>query len=192
MIDPQSLEALRDGSVEAFDAHFARAADRLLVYVRVRIGPGLAIRIDEEDILQDVFLSARAARDGFRGETYASFVSWLCAIARSRLADAGRSAGREPRSAAFTRVLSLAEDRHTGPLTAAARVDNRSTLADAIAALPQGDREVLVAHFFEGLPQADIARETGRSASDVQRAVARALVAVGRPLRAALGEGGTS
>ncbi len=183
---------------DAFDRQFAAAADRLLLFIRLRLGRALAVHVDELDVLQDVYVAAHRAFAGFEGQGEATFMGWLCTIASRQLANHGREKARGRVDAVgcrgaerpLSRVLELARDARTGPLTAAVRVDAREALARAIDALEPEPREVLLAHFFEGRSQVQIAKATGQSSSAVQRSLASALVAVGRPLRDALGDGG--
>lgn len=183
---------------DALDRQFAEAADRLLLFIRLRLGPALAARVDELDVLQEVYLSARRSWARRRRRDDEPLLPWLCSVAANRLADLGRARNREIVIPArqggdgpgLSGVLELARDDRTGPLTAAVRVDARRALAEAIDGLDEESREVLLAHFFEGKSQAQIAADSGRSSSAVQRTLTAALVAVGRPLRAAFGEGG--
>jgi RNA polymerase sigma-70 factor (ECF subfamily) len=57
-------------------------------------------------------------------------------------------------------------------------------LADALGQLPPDYRQVIVLHFLEGLPSAEVARRMGRSVNSVEKLWIRAL---GR-LRRALGD----
>ena len=189
--DPSLVSAARAGDPAAFDALFLAAAGRVLVFARAHLGPALAAELDEEDVLQDVYLAARAAVPAFHGADRRAFQAWLCALTANRLADRGRRAARAPRAAdaAWTRWLALARDPRTGPLTSAARRDSRAAVAAALDALPDEERQALLAHLFEGRTQAELAVEFGTSTSTVQRRIATGLAAVGRALRLAQ-EGG--
>lgn len=174
------VERARAGEREAYDLLFARAADRLLLFVRLRLGAGLAARLEPTDVLQEVYLAAHAAFDSFEARGPGSFLAWLCGIAQNRL---GRLAEhhrvRHADSAPISRVLDLARDDRTGPVTAACRVDSREQLAQAVEGLDEEAKQVLLLRFFEGLNQAEIAERTGRSTSAVQRSLAKALGQVG-------------
>ena len=55
---PGLLASARTGDREACDRLFARAADRLQLYVRLRLGERLRARVDSMDVLQEAFLHA--------------------------------------------------------------------------------------------------------------------------------------
>ena len=84
MTAPDDLRSLfqraATGDRAAADRLFARAADRLLLFVRLRLGPALRPRLEPNDVLQEVF--AHAHRDFGRFEPAAgsdpdrSFVHW--------------------------------------------------------------------------------------------------------------------
>ncbi len=198
------IRAARSGDRAAFEALFGASAARVLVFARAKlggqrrsaagpggVGPSLSAEVDEEDLLHDVYVAALAEFERFRGEDLRTFQAWLCTIAAHRIADRGRRIARGPRRTAegFTRAIELASDPRSGPFTAAARRDQRTAVAEAVAALPEDERLALLAHHFEGLTHAEAAARFGVSPSTVQRRVAAALLAVGRALRAA-SEGG--
>ena len=174
------VERARAGEREAYDLLFARAADRLLLFVRLRLGAGLAAKLEPTDVLQEVYLAAHADFARFEPRGSGSFLAWLCGIAQRRLGRLAEHHGlRHADAGPISRVLDLAHDDRTGPVTAACRVDAREQLAQAVETLEDDAREVLLLRFFEGLNQAEIAARTGRSTSAVQRALAKALGQVG-------------
>ena len=64
--DIQDLMAkARAGHRDAADQLFARAADRVLLYVRMRLGVALRARVDAMDVLQETFLHAQRAWERF-------------------------------------------------------------------------------------------------------------------------------
>ena len=73
-----------------------------------------------------------------------------------------------------------------GPATSMVRREERDRLSDAIEALQDPDREVMLLRFFEGLPVEAIADRTGQSPSSVRRAIGRATVQLGKRLGAAV------
>ena len=52
------LQRARDGDRAAYDRLFALAADRLLLYVRLRLGKGLRDRLESMDVVQEAYLEA--------------------------------------------------------------------------------------------------------------------------------------
>lgn len=65
--------AARDGSREAYDRLFARATENALLFVRLRLGPGLRSEADSLDVLQDAWLETHRDFDRFTWQGEASF-----------------------------------------------------------------------------------------------------------------------
>jgi RNA polymerase sigma-70 factor (ECF subfamily) len=181
------------GDRDAGDRLFARAADRLLLFVRLRLGTALRARVDPSDVLQEVF--AHAHRDLKRfdptagGDPDRAFLHWLCALAENRIRDLAafhrakrRDVAREARD--VTAVLRDLQRRGHGPATSMVRREERDRLAAAIEALPDADRSALLLRFFEGLTVDAIADRLGTSPSSVRRALGRATVQLGQRLGA--------
>jgi len=188
---PALLAAATAGQRGACDRLFAHAADWVLLYVRLRLGPALRARIDAMDVLQETFLHAHRDWRRFRapegGDPDRALAQWLCGIAENRLRDlaawhgaARRDVGREARD--VTAVLRELHRNGHGPATSMVRREERDRLADAVEALADEDREVLLLRHFEGLTVDAIADRTGRSASSVRRALGRAVQQLGNTL----------
>jgi RNA polymerase sigma-70 factor (ECF subfamily) len=182
-----------DGDRDAGDRLFARAADRVLLFLRLRLGAALRARFDATDVLQEVFTHAH--RDlgkfdpGNSSDPDRSFLHWLCAIAENRIRDLAafhrarrRDPAREERQ--VTVVLRKLQRQGHGPATSMVRRDERDRLAAAIEELPDTDRHPLLLRFFEGLTVEAIADRLGNSPSSVRRALGRATVQLGRRLGA--------
>ena len=193
---PASTAALlpraRGGDREALDRLFASAAGRLALYVRLRLGPRLREQVDEADVLQETFLEAQRALAAFEppgdpARAGDAFGRWICRIAENRvrgLADHHGAQKRRPpgERARLSRVLELARASRTGPATAAAREEERERLGAAIETLPEDQREVLLARFFEDRTVDEIAARTGHGATTVRRMLGRATARLGELL----------
>ena len=198
MTDPIDLTILlrdaKHGDRDARDHLFARAADRVLLYARMRLGAALRARVDAMDVLQETFLHAH--RDWHRFEASdkdldrdldRGLAQWLCAIAENRIRDladwhgaARRNIAREARD--VTVVLRDLQRSGHGPATSMVRRDERDRVSDAVDTLASEDREVLLLRHFEGLTLDAVAERTGRSASSVRRALGRAVQQLGKHL----------
>jgi RNA polymerase sigma factor (sigma-70 family) len=170
---------------------FARAGDRLQLYVRLRLGAELRRRVDSMDVLQEAFLHAH--RDVAKFDTSNArdperrFAQWLCRIADHRILDlasrhgaARRNLGREQRD--VTQVLRDLQRSGHGPATSLVRQEERVRLADAVEGLEDADREIFVRRHFEGETIEVIAQRVGRSASAVRRVLGRVTLELGRQL----------
>lgn len=176
----------RAGDREAYDRLFALAADRVLLFLRVRMGPELRARLEPMDVLQEAYVEALEgfARFEYRGDD--TFARWLCRIAENKIRGLAKYHGakkRRPQGVVpVSQVLDRAQARATGPVTAAARLESRAALEEALATLAVEEREALLMRYFEGSELADIADRTGRSVSAVRRLLGRATSRLGARL----------
>ncbi len=160
----------------ADDVHLAargdvRAFERLYRAHVARIH-GLARRIvgneDADDLTQEVFVKAWDKLDTFRGES--AFGTWLYRLGMNLMLTYRASRDRQP--------TWLAEDEAELPAATAPRestIDWRSVdLEAALAALPDGARNVFVLHDIEGYRHEEIGDmldiATGTSKSQLHRA----------------------
>lgn len=165
-----------------YDDLFSEAAPRLELFLRLRTGDR-----DVLDDLHEVYLTGRGAFGRFQERGPDSFLRWMCSIARNHVVDGRRRAGRSPveRASGRTTMLQVLDGTGAapGPATDVERAEARTRLMGAIDGLDEIERAVLLGHTFEGQSQGEIAEALGISTSTVQRAMARALTAVGRAVR---------
>jgi RNA polymerase sigma-70 factor, ECF subfamily len=121
-----------------------------------------------EDLLQETLLEAVRSASGFRGEASAS--TWMCAIARRRLA---RYYESERRAEMARRSLRLIEDRSVPTGSPVDLVERQDEVVRALGRLPALQREVLVLKYLEGLSVVDIADQVNRSRVQVQSLLQR-------------------
>jgi RNA polymerase sigma-70 factor (ECF subfamily) len=140
------------------------------VYARVGGNPDTA-----DDITQETFVEAVRSAHSFRGD--AALTSWMCTIARRRLA---RHYENERRQAIARAGLALVTDE-TEPAADEVAAD-RDEVIRALGRLPALHRQVLVLKYLDGLQVPDIANEIGRSRTSVQSLLQRARVALRREL----------
>jgi RNA polymerase sigma-70 factor (ECF subfamily) len=118
---------------------------------------------EAEEIVQDTWMRAIEALDGFRWES--SLRTWLSGIAINRCRELYRLRARQSQE---VMVEQLAQE------TSSMENFERFDLEQAIAALPNGYRQVLVLHDIEGYTHEEISRmleiEVGTSKSQLSRA----------------------
>lgn len=103
-----------------------------------------------EDALQEAYLSAWRAAGSFRGE--GSALGWLLTLARHAVYRQHRLRVGEPERHESLEALGLAAGWGTDPAEGALEVlADQDEVARALAALPQGAREVLLLRDVEGL-----------------------------------------
>jgi RNA polymerase sigma factor (sigma-70 family) len=151
------------------DERISEAIDRDKTRLRNFIRRRVADPSDAEDILQEVFYELV--------ETYRLMKpieqvgAWLFRVARNRITDLFRK--RKPEASTndpvvaeegeFLTLEDLLPSRDAGPEAAYARTVLLEELEDALAELPDEQREVFLAHEVEGRSFKDLAVETGLS-----------------------------
>lgn len=149
---------------------------------------GLARRIlgkssEAEEILQEVFLQAWNQAERYE-ERRSSVSTWLALIARSRAIDRIRTRKVVDRTHDSYEKEVRESSAHTssrGPASVL-EVERRERLDEALAELPDEQRETLEMAYFRGMTQSEISRETGTPLGTVKT---RTLLAMGK-LREAL------
>lgn len=129
------------------------------------------------DITQNVFVSAWEAREGFDPEK-GSTSAWLMTIARRRIVDHHRSAGRTKEVA--TLELSQPEGTDVVPAWAGvvAEVDSlvdRVVLIDEMRALGEPARTIMHLAFYEDLTHQQVSQRLGLPLGTVKSHVRRSL-----------------
>ena len=141
----------RQGDQRAASALVARHAPALARYAASQgVGEGC------EDLVQDTFVRAFRALEGFRGDS--SLRTWLFTIMRRLVIDA-RRAGRLERR----RVAAEPEEPVTsfGALDAIVAAETEARVRDALATLTPTQREVFTLRVAEGLSYKEIAQIAG-------------------------------
>ncbi len=156
-----------DGDAEAFDEIVRRHADMVYGTSR-RI---LRDRGDAEDVAQDCFLRLAEAA----GDIRTSLGGWLHAAAVSRSLDLiKRDSRRRARERQFV--------QRTATSTGITWSDIEEYIDEAIAALPEEIRALVVAHFLERRTHDSIAQETGIPRRTVSHRIGRGVDAIRKHL----------
>jgi RNA polymerase sigma-70 factor, ECF subfamily len=161
-------------SDDAFESWYRRTVPRVYAYLLSRCGndPNLAEELAQQTVIAAI--DQRARYDG-RSDT----VSWLCGIARHKLADHFRRLDREERRRMRLEVQQI--DMRHGPDAAA--LDERAAIAEAIRSLPAAQQAVLAFAVLDDLPLAEVARLMGRSTAATQSLLHRARAGFKRAYR---------
>ena len=168
----------------------------LLLLARAQLAAQVQAKLDASDVVQQTLLEAHRKRDQFRGEGPGQLLAWLRRLLACTLADALRGLGRARRDVARERSLEAALDQSSERLAAwlaaeqsspserADRNEQVLRLADALATLPEAQRQALVLRHCQGWTVAEISQHLGRSPT----AVAGLLKRGARQLRKLLDE----
>jgi len=175
--DPELLSAVAAGDVAAVRRLIDEIGPIIYGFVHARVGG----RPEAEDIVQDVFLEAVRSRDSFRGD--AALSTWMCAIARRRLA---RYYEQERKAAVVQSRLRAVGESPPAPGADDATV-GRDELVRALGTLPPAQRQVLVLKYLDDRPVDDVASELGRTSVQVQSLLQRARAGMRRALSAVPG-----
>jgi RNA polymerase sigma-70 factor (ECF subfamily) len=182
----QLLDRAGVGDPAAFEELFARHRDFLCLVVRLRIDDRLRARVDPSDVVQEAQADAfRRLRD-FLDRRPMPFRLWLRKTTQERLLkvqrahlEAGRrDAGREVPLPEQSSLL-LAGRALTSGSTPSQRLDRSETarrVREAVAALPETDREVLLMRNFEGLSNQEVAYLIGLDPATASKRHGRALL----------------
>jgi RNA polymerase sigma-70 factor (ECF subfamily) len=150
----------------AFDSWYRRTVPRVYSYLVSRTGGDVALA---EDLTQQTFTAAIDRRSRYDGR--ADTVTWLCGIARHKLADHFRAIERDERRQVRMEVrqIQLDEGRRSE-----LGIEDRSAIAEVLRSLPASQRAVLVFVVLDDLPVAEAARLLGKSRGATESLLFRA------------------
>ena len=160
-----SLERMAAEQDQRISEVVKRERSRLLNFIRRRVAdPG-----DAEDVLQDVFYRLIEANQLLMPIEHVT--GWLFRVARNRITDLFRKnqpenfsdLGGADEDGEVLSFEDLLPSPDAGPEAAFARSVLLDELESALHELPAEQREVFVAHEFEGRSFKDLAAETGLS-----------------------------
>ena len=157
-------QALADD--RAFESWHRRALPRVYSYVLSRCAGDTYLA---EELTQQTFIAAIEQRA--RYDARSDVVTWLCGIARHKVADHARTAEREERRHRRMVVREIHVDAGTGPERG---VEDRTLILQALRSLPPGQRSVLTLVVLDDLPVAEAARVLRKSRSATESLLFRA------------------
>lgn len=185
----QQLDQARRGDTEALSALYRRFLPGVFGYIAMRVPD----RSTAEDLTSEVFLKMVEGISRLRANEEAGFAAWLLQIAR--LSVAGYYRKREHLPALVSLEPEDREEATPGSAEALVRVylcmdpaeiveaqDEWHTVVEAINALTEEQRQVLVGRLILGYDVATVARLTGKKANAVKALQFRALHSLHRLL----------
>jgi len=165
-LDATAVSRVGAGDVDALRELYARYG-RMIYAIAYRV---VRDAHTAEECVQDVFVELW--RHAQRYDARRGLVStWLCTIARNRAIDAARS--RERRAVPSWYVEPPGHSDDTAALVT--RADEAVRVAEAMAALPAAQLEVVQLAYFEGLTQNEIAQRLGIALGTVKSRMRLAL-----------------
>jgi RNA polymerase sigma-70 factor (ECF subfamily) len=161
------LTAAAAGDPDAMRWLLDEVAPVVYGFVFARVGGDEAAA---EDLLQETLLEAVRGARNFRGDAAVS--TWMCAIARRRLARYYESERRAERARQSLRVVAgtaaAGEEAQASDL-----VELQDEVVRALGHLPALQRQVLVLKYLEGMSVIDIGAQVNRSRVQVQSLLQR-------------------
>ena len=163
------------GDEAALAVFYERYAGLLYAFIYHRLGRS---RPDAEDVWQETLLAALHALPTYRGEC--RLFTWLCGIARHKIADHFRRQGRT-----MTDVFSDLSEVQLSALISGAplpeevvmRQATRVRVIEALALLNEDCRAALIARYADERSVREVARMLGRTYKATESLLSRARVA---------------
>jgi RNA polymerase sigma-70 factor (ECF subfamily) len=143
----------------------------LLLLAQMRLDRKLRGKLDPSDIVQQTLLEAHQALESFRGGDTAVQAAWLRQVLARNIANVVRDLTRAKRDVRKERSLQTDLDasasklenwlaaNQSSPSQKAERHEGALRLAEALAQLPETQREAVVLRHFQGLSLAEIAAQ---------------------------------
>jgi RNA polymerase sigma-70 factor (ECF subfamily) len=151
----------------------------LLLLARLQLGRQADGKVEPSDVVQQTLLDAFRQRGQFRGTSEAELIGWLRQMLACNITDAVRAQHRACRDVARERSLTAALDessarleawlvaRQLSPSEHAEQREDALRLADALAELPEAQRQALLLRYYHGRSLAEISTEMDRSPAAV-------------------------
>jgi RNA polymerase sigma-70 factor (ECF subfamily) len=189
------LEQARQGDREALGRLLEAQRAALHRLAERQLDGRIAVRVDASDIIQQTFLEAHRSFRQFAGADTRELAAWLQGILDHKVAGAIRDhALLQKRNVHRDRSL---DDSHGGvaslkqqldaglssPSQKAIRGEEAERLAQALAVLPDDQREAVRLRHLECWALAEIARQLGRSPAATAGLIKRGMQALRRQLR---------
>ncbi|MHC4342970.1 MAG: sigma-70 family RNA polymerase sigma factor [Planctomycetota bacterium] len=137
-----------------------------------RLGPDLHAKVDTDDIFQSTIFESVQDLGGFRYRGEQAFLGWLTTLAERRIRDKARyhRAGKrdQRREHPLPAESELAGERTT-PTQGAVRAELTEQLREAMAQLPDADRQIVELHSFQGLGFKEVAERLGLADKNAAR-----------------------
>ncbi len=191
----------RAGEVEALGELCNLYRNYMRMVVRTGLGPKLRERVELSDVVQETLVEVIRQFPQFTGQNEAALVGWLRRLVGQKLADLGRYHSRAKRSAGGPdvpldaawdlpggegshggKLLDMLALSQTSPSEAASNRELTVLLADALAALPEAEAEVLWLYHAENLSFEGIGDRMGVSRKSIRGIWARGLKSLKRTL----------
>ncbi len=175
----QLFEQARRGNPGDVNAFYERCARKLLPLIRLRLGRTLRREMESRDILQTVL--CKSFQRMSQVDDPAAVLSWMAKIADNEIRDQADYHQRQRRDAARRAPMDDAADVPSPvrqALSLAILSEEARQLEDALDAMPESDRELIVLRKLEELTFPEMAKRLGKSEDACRMAFSRAMAAL--------------
>jgi RNA polymerase sigma-70 factor (ECF subfamily) len=172
-----------------------RQRSYLLLLARLQVGPALRNKIDLSGVVQETLLEACQAEQQFNALEAPQRAAWLRRALAHNLADEVRKLSTEKRDVrrehsleaalgeSASRIEGWLAAQQSSPSQAAQRQERSVELMQALADLPEAQREALVLRHCENWSLADISRHLDRTPAAIAGLLKRGLKQLREHLR---------
>jgi RNA polymerase sigma-70 factor, ECF subfamily len=169
----------------------------LVLLARLKLDRKLRGKLDASDVVQQTLLEAHQGLESFRGDDVPAQAAWLRQILARNLANAVRDLTRAKRDVRKERSLQADLDtsasrlegwlaaEQSSPSQKMERHERALQLAEALAQLPEAQRDAVVLRHFQSLSLAEIAAQLDCTTAAVTGLLQRGL----KNLRKSMAEG---
>jgi RNA polymerase sigma-70 factor (ECF subfamily) len=146
---------------------------------QIQIGRLYRTRFDSSDVVQEAMVRAIKSFEQVRGQEESELIRWLQVIVGNVVVDLVREHGASKRDPRLERTICDASEdgdtplaaylsgSGTGPGSLAAQREQLLQLATAVEALPEAERDAVIAHYILELPLSETASRLQRSEKGV-------------------------
>jgi RNA polymerase sigma-70 factor (ECF subfamily) len=169
------------------DRSLERFRSYLLLLARVRLDSLVRAKVGASDVVQGTLLEAYRDRAQFRGQTVGEQAAWLRQILARNLANVLRDLRCHKRDVARERPLQAALDEsaselevwlaaeQSSPSQQVQRQERAIRLAEALATIPENQREAVVLRHWHGCSLVEIGKRLGCTTAAVTGLLHRGL-----------------
>src|SRR5215469_2044978 len=169
------------------DRGLERFRSYLLLLARARLDPLVRAKVGASDVVQQTLLEAHRDLGQFRGRTTGQQAAWLRHILARNLANVLRDLRRDRRDVAREQPLQMALDESASRLEAWLAADQSSPsqqverqeravrVAEALATLPENQREAVVLRHWQDCSLVEIGQRLGCTTAAVTGLLHRGL-----------------
>jgi RNA polymerase sigma-70 factor (ECF subfamily) len=181
------VDLAQGGDRKALNDLLERYLTRILRVVRLKRGPFLGQRLEDQDLAQEVMIRVWRSLDGYDPQETASFLLWVTRIAENALRDlarrqlaAKRNPGTSPRSLDAEHDKGVPDEAlhpisTRTPSRVIGAIEESELVDSAVGNLDAGSQELIVLRYYYGLPLDEIAKPRKLTSEATRSRVRRAL-----------------